>query len=586
MDRLRSIHGDSLLLVPRHRGGELAFDVNVGVICYVEDDLDDLASSELELRFVVTRHSIAAVVSNAEALTAERACPGSERRRRSSAGGDAQEVVDVVQLAALEEERVPAEPGALGEDHAVRVPCELELGSEGQSATWVDWLKVALGVLLVLVALKQWRSRPREGDDVAAPKWMGAVSAFTPGKSLGGGALLASVNPKNLLLAVAAATIAQTWIAGGEQAIAYALFALIGTLGVGAPVMLYFTLGKRAQPVLDGLKGWMSRNNGAIMAVLCLVIGAKARRGRDQWILELILFSVGCGPTWTMTDPKGGGMVAHREAELSSPDPDLSPDVPDPRDYVVAALRTAVGLGVLVFDALVRAIDDGSKPLPLDEVPAEDEPPPDRLLPLLLGAGLGVGLAATRMGARAGTAVGRNLVPWISFAASPGVVRHAVRSAGERAVRFDERWRDEREMDEELGAAFLGSFVPDVVRGVLDELDLTELTLQRIDLDRIVDAVDLDRIVARIDPEAIVRRLDLTALAQGVIDRLDLAAIATRVIDEIDLPRIVRESTGTMADETVVGIRAKGMTADRAVSRFVDRMLGRQGDRFQLDSDA
>ena len=141
-------------------------------------------------------------------------------------------------------------------------------------------------------------------------------------------------------------------------------------------------------------------------------------------------------------------------------------------------------------------------------------------------------------------------------------------------------------MDEELGVAFLGSFVPDVVRGVLDELDLTELTLQRIDLDRIVDAVDLDRVVARIDPDAIVRKLDLTALSQGVIDRLDLAAIATRVIDEIDLPRIVRESTGTMADETVVGIRAKGMSADRAVSQFVDRMLGRQGDRFQLDSDA
>jgi hypothetical protein len=104
---------------------------------------------------------------------------------------------------------------------------------------------------------------------------MGAVSAFTPGKSLGGGALLGSVNPKNLLLAVAAATIAQTGIAGGQQAFAYALFALIGTLGVGAPVVLNFTLGKRAQPVLDGLKGWMSRNNGAIMAVLSLVIGAK-----------------------------------------------------------------------------------------------------------------------------------------------------------------------------------------------------------------------------------------------------------------------------------------------------------------------
>jgi hypothetical protein len=102
------------------------------------------------------------------------------------------------------------------------------------------------------------------------------LTIFTPGKSLGAGALLASVNPKNLLLAVgAAAAIAQTGIAGSQQAIAYALFALIGTLGVGAPIVLYFALGERAQPLLDGLKGWMSRNHGAIMAVLSLVIGAK-----------------------------------------------------------------------------------------------------------------------------------------------------------------------------------------------------------------------------------------------------------------------------------------------------------------------
>ena len=50
---------------------------------------------------------------------------------------------------------------------------------------------------------------------------------------------MAGLNPKNTLLAVsAAATVAQTGIAGGEQAVAYAVFALIGTIGVGAPVVI------------------------------------------------------------------------------------------------------------------------------------------------------------------------------------------------------------------------------------------------------------------------------------------------------------------------------------------------------------
>ena len=49
--------------------------------------------------------------------------------------------------------------------------------------------------------------------------------------------LLSAVNPKNLVLTVgAAAAIAQTGIAAGEQAIALAVFVLIGTLGVGVPL--------------------------------------------------------------------------------------------------------------------------------------------------------------------------------------------------------------------------------------------------------------------------------------------------------------------------------------------------------------
>jgi Sap, sulfolipid-1-addressing protein len=82
--------------------------------------------------------------------------------------------------------------------------------------------------------------------------------------------------PKNLLLAVAAAAaIAETGIAGGEQAVSYAVFALIGTIGVAVPVVIYLTLGDRAETILDRLKVWMARNNSVIMAVLLLVIGAK-----------------------------------------------------------------------------------------------------------------------------------------------------------------------------------------------------------------------------------------------------------------------------------------------------------------------
>ena len=146
----------------------------------------------------------------------------------------------------------------------------------GEPANWVNWLKLALGLVLLLIAVKQWRGRPAGGDQAQLPKWMQAIETFTPPKAAGLGVLLSAVNPKNLLLVVsAAAVIAQTGASAGDQAVALAIFVLIGTLGPGAPVVLYFALGQRSKQLLDRLKSWMSAHNAAIVAVLCLVIGAK-----------------------------------------------------------------------------------------------------------------------------------------------------------------------------------------------------------------------------------------------------------------------------------------------------------------------
>jgi threonine/homoserine/homoserine lactone efflux protein len=146
----------------------------------------------------------------------------------------------------------------------------------GEPATWVDWVKIVLGALLLLVAVRQWRGRPHEGEDAALPKWMQTIDQFTPGRSFGIAAALSGINPKNLLLTIGAATaIAQAGLDTGEQAVTLGVFILVGTLGPAAPVAVYFALGKRATKPLDELKTWMGANNTAIMAVLCLVIGAK-----------------------------------------------------------------------------------------------------------------------------------------------------------------------------------------------------------------------------------------------------------------------------------------------------------------------
>ena len=151
-----------------------------------------------------------------------------------------------------------------------------DASSDGAPADWVDWLKLLLGVLLLLVAVKEWKARPEGDAEPPPPKWMGALENLTPVKAGGIALALGTINPKNLLFIIGgAAAVAQTGISGGDQAIAWIVFTLIASVGVAAPLVIYFAMGDRAAAILDGVRHWMVRNNTAVMAVLCLIVGVK-----------------------------------------------------------------------------------------------------------------------------------------------------------------------------------------------------------------------------------------------------------------------------------------------------------------------
>ena len=59
-----------------------------------------------------------------------------------------------------------------------------DASTSGAPATWTNVLKLVLGVLLVLVSLREWRGRPRGAEEPAPPKWMGAIEGFRPGRRL------------------------------------------------------------------------------------------------------------------------------------------------------------------------------------------------------------------------------------------------------------------------------------------------------------------------------------------------------------------------------------------------------------------
>ena len=303
------------------------------------------------------------------------------------------------------------------------------------------------------------------------------------------------------------------------------------------------------------------------------------------------------------------------------------------------ALRIALGLAAAASAAVAAAVTSTMRPGPADEAAgSDDEPVEPTGFPLLAGAVFGLALEGGRLAFGAAEAVATSVRPWISFLASPNVVRRRLEDGRILLRTLDDRWHDEGPEREEAASAFVRGIVPQIVEATLNQLDLTQVVLSRVDLDEVVGAVDLERVLeridldqvaaqidvqriidrvdlnevaARIDVERIVDRVDLNAIVervdvQRIIDRVDLNEVAARidvdavasridldrivgridlvgiaryVIEELDLTGIIRESTETITTETVEGIRVQGMNADRLVSRLLDRALGRREER-------
>ncbi|MFC6067497.1 GAP family protein [Streptomyces ochraceiscleroticus] len=145
-----------------------------------------------------------------------------------------------------------------------------------QPATWVGGLKIGLGVLLVLFAVRQWRRRPADASQAQLPKWMAAIDRFTPVKTLGLGLALSAANLKNAPLTIAAgATISASGLPLGQQVGSLAVFVVIGSLGLLVPLAVFLLMGERARRTLGNWKDWAVRHNTAVMAVLFFVLGLK-----------------------------------------------------------------------------------------------------------------------------------------------------------------------------------------------------------------------------------------------------------------------------------------------------------------------
>lgn len=135
-------------------------------------------------------------------------------------------------------------------------------------------IRLVLGLLLILLAAKQWRARPHGQAAPALPKWMSAIDTMTPVKGLGLGVALSALNPKNLIMAAGAGiAIGDSNLDSSQTVVVIVVYTVIAASTVAVPVIGYLVAAGRMAEPLESLRGWLVRENTVVMAILLLVIG-------------------------------------------------------------------------------------------------------------------------------------------------------------------------------------------------------------------------------------------------------------------------------------------------------------------------
>ena len=137
-------------------------------------------------------------------------------------------------------------------------------------------VQLLLGLVFLVLAVRQWRSRPAPGTTPEPPAFLAKVETMGPAVALGLGLLLTAANPKNLALLVSAgAEVGDLGVDTGELVVVAVVFLLVTMVGVAAPVVITLAMGDRAQAILHGWQDWLARNNNTVMLVLFAVLAFK-----------------------------------------------------------------------------------------------------------------------------------------------------------------------------------------------------------------------------------------------------------------------------------------------------------------------
>lgn len=136
-------------------------------------------------------------------------------------------------------------------------------------------VKIVLGVGLLYLGWRQWKSRPREGESPDLPSWMQAIDSYGPLRMIGLGVLFTTlIAPKNVMLVIAAAKIiSSASLPLREVIVVVIVFLLVASISVGGPLVAYLIAPDVVKAPLGSLRAWFAQNSATVMTVVLAILG-------------------------------------------------------------------------------------------------------------------------------------------------------------------------------------------------------------------------------------------------------------------------------------------------------------------------
>ncbi len=154
---------------------------------------------------------------------------------------------------------------------AIFVEVSSLLGGLNKAPPWASWLRIVIGIALIVFGVFRWLTRKRSAH---SPAWMKKITDATPGRAAVIAAVLVVMNPKVLFICAAAGlAIGSAGLGTAGAWISVAFYVLVAASSVAIPVRAYAVAGERLDGPLARLKDWMEKRNAALVAAILVIIG-------------------------------------------------------------------------------------------------------------------------------------------------------------------------------------------------------------------------------------------------------------------------------------------------------------------------